>query len=144
MRHTIGKGAAILMDCTFDCAAGFSLGNHSVINGKCRLDNKGGIFIGENVSVSQEVMILSADHDINSVDFAGRNRAVFIGDFVFVGSRALIMPGVTVGKGAVIAAGAVVTKDVEPFAVVAGVPAKVITKRLSELDYRLNYRRLLQ
>ena len=65
-------------------------------------------------------------------------QPVIIEDYVFIGPRAIILPGVTLGKGAVVAAGAVVTKDVEPFSIVGGVPAKVIGEREpKELHYRL-------
>lgn len=144
MGFGIGYGTAILMDCTFDCTRHFTIGNHSVINAKCRMDNKSSITIGNNVSISQEVMILSADHDPDSPTFAGRDLPVVIEDDVFIGSRAMVLPGVTVGRGAVIAAGAVVTKDIAPYQVVGGVPAKFIRMRRQDLNYQLSYRRLLQ
>ena len=144
MKFQLASRCAIFMDCTFDGAGNFSLGKNSVINGKCRLDNKGAITIGDNVSISQEVMILTADHDTDSSDFAGRNRAVVINDYAWVGSRATIMPGVIIGKGAVVAAGALVTKNVEPYSVVAGIPARKIRERNTDLHYQLDYRRLFQ
>jgi acetyltransferase-like isoleucine patch superfamily enzyme len=144
MKYSIGQNTAILMDCTFDCTQHFAIGSNSVINGKCRIDNKSSITIGDNVSISQEVMILSSDHDPDSPVFASRDLPVIIEDYVFIGSRATILPGVTIGKGAVIAAGAVVTKNVEPFAIVGGVPAQFIRTRKAELNYRLSYRRLFQ
>lgn len=144
MKYDIGRQAHIFLDCTFDCTINFSLKNNSVINTKCRLDNKGGIYIGQNVSISQEVMILSADHDLNSPDFTGHERPVYIEDYVWIGSRAIIMPGVTIGKGAVVAAGAVVTRNVDPYTVVAGVPAKKIKTRTADINYQINYSRLFQ
>jgi acetyltransferase-like isoleucine patch superfamily enzyme len=81
---------------------------------------------------------------LNSPDFAGRNKAVAIEDYVWIGTRAMILPGVSIAKGAVVAAGSVVSKDVEPFQVVGGVPAKLITIRNSELRYKLAYQRLFQ
>jgi acetyltransferase-like isoleucine patch superfamily enzyme len=144
MKYNIGQNTAILMDCTFDCTQHFAIGSNSVINGKCRIDNKSSITIGDNVSISQEVMILSSDHDPDSPVFASRDLPVIIEDYVFIGSRATILPGVTIGKGAVIAAGSVVTKNVEPFAIVGGVPAQFIRTRKAELNYRLSYRRLFQ
>lgn len=60
-------------------------------------------------------------------------------DYVWIGARATIMPGVTIGRGAVIATGAVVTKDVPEMAIVAGIPARVIGQRRSALKYTLNY-----
>lgn len=144
MKYSIGPNVAILMDCTFDRTCSFSIGKNSVINGKCRMDNKSSISIGENVSVSQEVMILSADHDPDSPDFKGRDLPVIVADYVWIGSRAIIMPGVTLGKGAVVAAGSVVTKNVQPYEIVGGVPAKLLRMRSSDLNYQLSYRRLLQ
>ncbi|MDB5851943.1 MAG: acetyltransferase [Rhodoferax sp.] len=144
MQYSIGQNTAILMDCTFDCTQHFAIGSNSVINGKCCIDNKSSITIGNNVSISQEVLILSADHDPDSRVFASRNLPVIIEDYVFIGSRATILPGVTIGKGAVIAAGSVVTKDVKPFAIVGGVPAQFIRTRETELNYGLSYRRLFR
>lgn len=142
MRFEIEMDSAIFMGTQFDSAQGFSIAKNSVINQCCRLDTRGGITIGSNVSISADVIILTADHDQNSVDFAGRRSPVKIEDYVWIGTRAMILPGVTIGKGAVVAAGAVVTKDVAPFAIVAGVPAKVIKTRRNDLDYACNYRRL--
>jgi len=70
---------------------------------------------------------------------------VIIGDYVFIGPRAVIMPGVHIGKGAVVGAGAVVTKDVPEMTVVAGIPAKEIRKRnLTELKYKIGRARWFQ
>jgi maltose O-acetyltransferase len=74
-----------------------------------------------------------------SPDFAGRTAPVVIEDFAWLGSRAMVLPGVTVGKGAVVAAGAVVTRDVPPYAIVGGVPARVIGERERGLDYAFDY-----
>ncbi|MBA2586961.1 MAG: acyltransferase [Chthoniobacterales bacterium] len=142
MQFEIGAGSFIFMGAKFDARRGFSLGSHSVINDRCRLDNRGGLEIGSNVSISSEVCILTADHDPRSSSFAGRNRAVRIDDRVFVGTRATILPGVTVGKGAFVAAGALVTKNVAPFAIVAGSPARVIGTRPTDLSYQIHYDRL--
>jgi maltose O-acetyltransferase len=138
----IGTDSYIFMDAWFDSNKNFKMGSNSVINQKCRLDNRGGIIIGENVSISAEVCILTADHDLQTCDLAGRHRPVHIEDYVFIGTRAMILPGVTLGKGCAVAAGAVVTKNVPPFTIVAGVPAKPIGTRPTELQYRLNYCRL--
>lgn len=142
MGFNIAGGVAVLMDCTFDRTQSVTIGRNTVINQKCRLDNKGSIIIGENVSISQETMILTADHNLDEPEFTGREFEVRIEDYVWIGSRALIMPGVTIGYGAVVAAGALVTKNVAPYSVVAGVPAKVIKTRPSQFNYQTAYRRL--
>jgi maltose O-acetyltransferase len=64
---------------------------------------------------------------------------VRIGDRVWIAYRAIILPGVTIGEGAVVGAGSVVTKDVEPYTIVAGNPARVVNKRSPNLHYALNY-----
>lgn len=142
MRFEIGANSHIFMDAWFDCRYGFKMGVGSVVNQKCRLDNRGGIEIGDNVSIASEACILTADHDLNSPQFGGRSAPVRIEDFAFVGTRAMILRGVTIGRGAIVAAGAVVTKDVAPLTVVAGSPAKVINTRPDGFDYSSTYDRL--
>src|SRR5262245_15938735 len=108
---------------------GVSIGANSRINRDCTLDIRGGLTIGENVSISPEVAILTAQHGVADPEFRVENRRVVIEDNVFVGTRALILPGVTLGRGSVVAAGAVVTRDVPPLAIVAGVPARAVGTR---------------
>ena len=140
----IGCDSAVFLSCKFDAAGGFKMGNNSVINNNCRLDTRGEIEIGNNVSISNDVIILTADHDLNSSSFESRNKPVIIMDYVWIGTRAMILPGVIVEEGAVIAAGAVVTKNVDKYTVVGGVPARPIGKRSSNLDYKFSYFRLFQ
>ena len=137
----IGVGSNIFMGAWFDTKKNFRIGKNSIINQKCRLDNRGGLTIGDNVSISAEVCILTADHDLQSPLFIGRCRPVTIEDYVFVGTRAIVLPGVTLGKGCAVAAGAVVTKDVEPFTIVGGVPARHIGNRNEGLNYECYYPR---
>jgi acetyltransferase-like isoleucine patch superfamily enzyme len=142
LKFEIGTNSNIFMDAWFDSKTNFKMGKNSVINQRCRLDNRGNITIGDNVSISAEVCILTADHDLQSCDFTTRIRPVNIEDFVFIGTRAIILPGVTLGKGSAVAVGAVVTKSVPPFTIVAGIPAKPIGMRPAELDYSASYPRL--
>lgn len=139
MQIRVDDGARIFSGAWLDCRGQMTVGKNSVINQRCRLDNRGGISIGENVSISPEVHLITADHDVNDPMFGGRNKPIVICDRVFVGSRATILPGVTLHRGCVVAAGSVVTKDVPEYAVVAGVPARQISSRSRELRYELNY-----
>jgi maltose O-acetyltransferase len=141
MRFDIGDRSNIFSGARFDTCGSFRMGNNSVINERCRLDNRGGLSIGQNVSISAETCILTADHDPHDPAFTGRNRPVVIADYVFVGTRALILPGITIGRGAVVGAGAVVTKSVPPLAIVAGSPARQIGQRNPDLNYQIDYRR---
>lgn len=96
----------------------------------------GGIDIGEGTILANDVMIFSRNHNYDSEDLEYlpydkkyQNKKVVIGKYVWIGARAMIMAGVHVGDGAIIAAGAVVTKDVPPCAVVGGNPAKILKYR---------------
>jgi maltose O-acetyltransferase len=111
-----------------------------VINFGCLLDGrKFKIKIGSDVSIGPEASILTLGHDPQSPDFGDRGGNVVIGDRVWIGYRAIILPGVTIGDGAVVGAGAIVTKDVEPFCIVAGNPARKVGERNKDLPYQLNY-----
>ena len=142
MGFDIGRKSYIFMDAWFDSKRGFKMGNNSVLNEKCRIDSRGGVEIGNNVSISAEVCILTSDHDPQSPQFKGRSDPVLIEDYAFIGTRAIVLRGVTVGRGAAVAAGSVVTKSVEPFSIVAGNPAREIGKRTTNLDYNIDYNRL--
>jgi acetyltransferase-like isoleucine patch superfamily enzyme len=108
-----------------------------VINRGVTLDGRFPLTIGENVGISMYTVILTLQHDLAAPDFDLVGAPVSIGDRVFVGTRALILPGVNIGEGAAVAAGTVVTKDVEPFTIVGGVPAKPIGARPRSLTYEL-------
>lgn len=122
------------------------IGEKFSLDGRKQLpDSKGGLQIGDHVDIASEVMIWTSQHDIHSSDFHAIEAKVEIGDYVFVGPRAIILPGVKIGKGAIIGAGAVVTKDVDENSIVAGVPAKKIgIRQASGLNYKLGRARLFQ
>ncbi len=130
------------MHCRFDISSGLSLKNNVVISPRCRLDSRGTLTIGENVGIAEEVIILTADHDVGSSNFEGQNKAVIIEDYAWVGTRAMVLPGVTLGYATVVAAGSVVTKSIPPYEIWGGIPAKKIGVREKNLNYVMNYRRL--
>lgn len=130
----IGKGSSIHLNC-FITGNNIEIAENSVINRRCFLDGRGRLFIGNKVSISPEVHLITGDHDYNSPGFLFRSKDIIVEDYVWIGSRATILPGVKLGTGAVICAGAIVTKDVEPFAVVAGIPAVKIKERNRDLNY---------
>ena len=80
-------------------------------------------------------MIYTLQHDYNTLDFSTSGGEVIIEDYVWISARSIILPGLTIGRGAVVAAGAVVTKNVPAFTVVGGVPATKIGDRRKDLDY---------
>lgn len=125
----IAKGTPVYGGCEFRNPAGLVIGEGSSIGHRALLDARKNLHIGKFVTLATEVMIWTLHHDYNDANFASTGGPVVIGDYAWLGSRCIILPNVTIGEGAVIAAGAVVTKDVLPYTVVGGIPAKVIAKR---------------
>lgn len=142
---TFGKGSVIHMWANFFDPAGISIGEDTIIGDHAFLDGRAKITIGSHVDIASSVMIYNSEHDLESENFTARLEPVEIENYVFIGPRAIILPGVKIGKGAVVGAGAVVTKDVPEFAIVGGVPAKVIGERKKKsLSYKLGRARLFQ
>ncbi|SDS99729.1 Acetyltransferase (isoleucine patch superfamily) [Mucilaginibacter mallensis] len=137
LKAKIGKKVGIYRGFEVRSPWKLKIGNSSVIGHNALLDARRGLTIGNNVNLSNEVMIWTSHHDYNSAVFETVGKEVIIEDYVWLCSRAVILPGVTIGRGAVVAAGAVVTRDVAPFTVVGGVPAKPIATRNRELIYDL-------
>lgn len=141
----IGKGSTIHIGARFYQPKNITIGEGTIIGDHVTLDGRAKLTIGNHVDIASEVMIFNSEHDINSEGFDPLEKPITIKDYVFIGPRAIILPNVTIGRGAVVAAGAVVTKDVPEMTIVAGVPAREIGRRqLKELNYRLGRPRLFQ
>ncbi len=110
-----------------DCGRNISLGKRVFINSGCTFQDQGGILIGDDAQIGHNVVLVTLNHDKNPQN----RRTIYpspikIGSNVWIGSGAILLPGVSVGDGAVIGAGSVVTGDVEPNSTVAGNPARKI------------------
>lgn len=141
----IGKNSYIHMGTRFYLPINITIGNGTVIGDHCFLDGRAKLEIGNNVDIASQVLIYNSEHDVQSEGFDPVEEPVEIGDYVFIGPRAIILPGVKIGKGAIVAAGAVVTTDVKPFEIAGGVPAKVIGERKDKNPhYKLGRARLFQ
>lgn len=141
----IGKGSTIHMWCSFFNPSNIIIGEDTVVGDHAFLDGRDTLTIGNHVAIASSVFIYNSQHDIHSDDFHASYGKVVIEDYVFIGPRVTILPGVHIGKAAVIAAGAVVTHDVTPFTIVAGVPANPIGKRnINQPHYKLGRARLFQ
>lgn len=136
----IGKKTFISRSIDVRIPYNVSIGNNTVVNKKVLLDGRcGKILIGSNVDIAQDSYIWTLEHDPNDDYHEVKFGDVIIEDYVWIASRVTILPGVHIGRGAVIATGAVVTKDVPKGEIWGGVPAKFIKKRDSELLYNLKY-----
>lgn len=118
---------------------GIVLGNGVSIGPKVLLDGRKGLTIEEGAVIGYGAIIWTLNHDYNDIHFCGKGAPVTIGRRAWICSNSIILPGITIGEGAVVASGAVVTRDVEPYTIVGGVPAKVIGKR-TEKEYDYLYR----
>ena len=114
-----------------------AIGSNTIIGHGAILDGRRGITIGERVNLSSEVAIWTLQHDYSDPDFGSVGGEVHIGDLAWISFRATVLPALTIGEGAVVAAGALVTEDVAPYTIVAGLPARPIGERPRGLRYRL-------
>ncbi|SDP56737.1 maltose O-acetyltransferase [Mucilaginibacter sp. OK268] len=140
--NKIGDNAFIAMGVDIMGRNGkISIGHHTVINKKVTLDARGGeVIIGNNVDIGQETNIWTLEHDPNNDNHGVKGGNVIIEDHVWIATRVTILPGVRIGRGAVVASNSVITKNVNEMEIVGGVPAKVIGKRNNKLGYTLAYR----
>ena len=136
---SIGKHSYVHRYCRFFHVGKIYIGNNSTINFGCYLDNRRGIHIGNNVGIAHNTKIYTLGHDYNNPSFPTIGSPVIIKDNVFIFSNALIMPGVSIEEGAIVLAGSVVTKNVEPWTIVGGNPAKPLRRRNKDIDYSLSY-----
>lgn len=141
----IGRGSKIHVFCRFFEPRNIEIGEDTLVGELCFLDGRAKLKIGDHTDIASQVLIYNSEHDINHPKFEAIEKPVEIDDYVFIGPRAIILPGVKIGKGAVVAAGAVVTKDVPAGKIVGGVPAEIIGERkLKDYKYRLGRARLFQ
>ena len=130
--------------CSFPCRRvevllplGLKLGDNVAVGWFAELDARGGISIGNDTNISSHVKLITGSHDIENPEFTADFKPIIVGHHCWIGTGAIVLQGVTIGDGAVVAAGAVVTKDIPPYEVWGGIPAKFIKKRTSQLFYHI-------
>lgn len=137
----LGKNVVFHFETEIRAPYRLKVGEGSIIGDNAILDARSGLELGENVNISSNVSIYTLQHDHRDPNFAcpvGSDMGVKIKDRVWLGSNVIVLPGVTIGEGAVCCAGCVVTKDVESYAVVAGIPAKKVGERPRNLTYEFS------
>ncbi len=135
IREIMGRLTGKEMDDSFrlfppfytDFGKNITIGRDVFINSGCHFQDQGGIVIGDGSMIGHNVVLATINHDLCPMENRKNHYApIKIGNHVWIGSNAIILPGVSIGEWAVVAAGAVVTKDIPPLTVAGGVPAKVI------------------
>jgi maltose O-acetyltransferase len=124
-----------------------SIGANTVIGRQCIVDCRAraveqefSVTIGRNVNITSQVVLVAGKHQIHSPTFETASAPIVVEDYAWISLRAIVLGGVTVGEGAVVTAGAVVTRDVEPYTIVGGAPARPIGQRERGLHYDIDYR----
>ncbi|QJD31429.1 acyltransferase [Methylococcus geothermalis] len=140
----MGKGTSFHWRARFFAPWNLEIGHNTIIGNDAFIDARNGVTIGNNVSLSMGVWIWTMEHDPQDPWYGAKGGPVVIEDYAWISCRVVILPGVTIGKGAVVAAGAVVTKDVPPYKIVGGVPARVIGERTRDLRYTLKFHKPFQ
>lgn len=123
----IGAGSRICQPFHTDFGKNLRIGSGCFLNANVHIQDQGGVVIGDNVLIGHQVVIASCNHG-KAVE-ARKNLLlgrIVIGDSVWIGANAVITRGVSIGRGSIVAAGAVVTRDVPPMTIVAGIPAKPV------------------
>lgn len=134
------RTTTIMLGVELAAAQRLTMGADSIIGPGCLIDCRGGVSIGRSVNISSRTRFMGAKHEIDDPGFVAAFEPIVIGDRVWIALGATVLGGVTIGEGAVVAGGAVVTRDVEPYTVVGGVPARALRERSPDLDYTLGYR----
>ncbi len=128
-RMQIAENVAIYRGARIRGGRKIAIGPGTSIGDRCELDGRGGLRFGRCVNVSSEAMFWTAQHDYRQPDFPTVVSPVEISDWVWIGPRVIVLAGVTVAEGCVIAAGSVVTRSTEPYGVYGGIPARRIGER---------------
>lgn len=133
----IGKNTTIYRRAEVLFPRGLNIADRTQIGWFTCLDARGGIKIGNDTNISSYVKIITGSHDVDNPNYGAVFKSIELGNHCWIGTGAIILQGVKIGDGAVVAAGAVVTKDIPPYEVWGGVPARYIRSRQKNLDYQL-------
>lgn len=125
--RAIGKSFNLFPPFYTDYGKNIVIGNDVFINSGCHFQDHAGIAIGDGALIGHNVVLATVNHALEPARKRENEYApIIVGDHAWIGSNSTVLPGVTIGEWAVVAAGAVVTRDVEPYTVVGGVPAEFI------------------
>lgn len=136
----IGKRVGIFRGTTVLGIHELIIGDNSTVGFRCLLDARGGLDIGSNVVIASDVQFIAGHHLPDSDDFSHVIEPTIVEDYVWIASRSMVLEGLTVGRGAVIAACSLVRTSIDPMTIAAGIPAKPVRERMSTLNYVTTFR----
>jgi acetyltransferase-like isoleucine patch superfamily enzyme len=133
----LGRGVTVFRGTTVLGAQHLELGDRVQVGFRVVIDARGGLTVGQDVLLSSDCQLLTANHNVDSAAFERQVAPIAIADHAWVATRAMVLAGVTIGRGGVVAAGGVASRDVAAREIVGGVPARRVAKRTGGLDYHL-------
>lgn len=133
----IGKGSSIWRNTEVLGVENLVLGDDSVIAWHCQVDARAGLVIGDHVAIASHVLIIAGTHDLAAPEFWSISAPIYIEDYAWIASRALIGQGSHIGRGAVVTANTVVAKEIAPYKIVGGSGAKIMGERPHDLNYKV-------
>ncbi len=134
---TIGKGSTIWRNTEVLSIENLHIGEDSVVAWHCQLDARAGLFIGDHVTIASYVLLIAGQHDLDSPTFDSLGYPIYVGDYAWIASRALITGGARIGKGAVIGGASVINKVVDDYKIMVGPTGKAIGERPHDLSYHV-------
>lgn len=137
MGAKIGKRTVICRRADILYPKGLDLADNVAVGWFVHMDARAGIFVDHNTNISSYTKFITGSHDIDDPMFTAEFKPITIGHHVWIGTGATVLQGVNIGEGAVVAAGAVVTKDIPSYEIWGGVPAKFIRKRNKNIEYKI-------
>lgn len=134
-----GYNFMLQRNCRIYAPQNVEIGNNTGISHHTDLDGNGGLKIGDDVMIGPYTQIISADHRFDSLLIPMRKQgirgeSVTIGNDVWIGAHVVVLPGISIGDGSIIVSGSIVTKDIAPFSIAVGNPAKVVKHREQQIN----------
>ena len=133
----IGKGSSIWRNTEVLGVENLVIGDDSVIAWHCQVDARAGLIIGDHVAIASHVLIIAGTHDLTAPEFWSISAPIYIEDYAWIASRALIGQGSYIGRGAVVTANTLVAKEIAPYKIVGGSGAKPMGERPHDLNYKV-------
>ncbi|WP_191488896.1 acyltransferase [Pseudomonas sp. FEN] len=133
----IGKGSTVWRNTEVLGVDNLRIGNDSTVGWHCQLDARGGLIIGDHVTIASHVLIVGGGHDLQAAEFWAVGGSIHIRDYAWIASRALISFGADIGEGAVVGGQCVVSKPIPAYAIVGGPDAAIKGERCHDLNYKV-------